>query len=68
MYVTTNGASTGSVFINLTFTTGRNDPPPAAAGVRVPAPEPLPHGTLRWTARRLDQDQDREAIGADHRR
>ena len=54
--------NTNPTFTSSTTTAGwmlylltgrRSDPPPA--GVRVPAPAPLPPGPLRWEARRLDQ-------------
>ena len=62
MYVTTSATSTAfnnsAGVIYVTYTTRRPDPPPA--GVRVPAPEPLPPGPLRWDAVRLDAPAELE--------
>ena len=59
MFTTSSATGNGTVFY-VTTTSRPPDPPPA--GVRVPAPEPLPPGPLRWDAVRLDAPAELERV------
>jgi hypothetical protein len=54
---TTTTSGTSVVITGCTFR-GPDDPPPAAVGVRIPAPKPFGPGPLRWEARRLDDAEE----------